>query len=129
MIARCNKPSKQSYHRYGGRGIKVCDRWLGRDGLANFIADMGPRPSPKHSVDRIKNDGNYEPGNCRWATQKEQQRNRCNNRLVTAYGVTKTLIEWSEEFGVPYFTIWYRLSFGWPTEKAVSAPPRKTRKV
>lgn len=74
--SRCLNPKANAYYRYGGRGITICDRWLGKDGLKNFSEDMGERPSPKHSVDRINNNGNYEPGNCRWATVKEQGANR-----------------------------------------------------
>lgn len=80
MIARCESTRRRQYHNYGGRGISVCDRWRHGDGRRTgvecFIADMGPKPSPQHSVDRRDNDGNYEPGNCRWATPLEQTRNR-----------------------------------------------------
>jgi hypothetical protein len=75
MKDRCLNANNAKFKDYGGRGIKVCDRWLGDDGFTNFIADMGRRPSPEHSIDRIENDGNYEPGNCRWATRSQQQRN------------------------------------------------------
>lgn len=76
IIKRCTNPNGQGAHRYIGRGISVCDRWTGDNGFENFMADMGPRPSPIHSVDRIDNDGNYEPDNCKWSTPKEQARNR-----------------------------------------------------
>lgn len=72
---RCNSPTYHNYPRYGARGIKVCERW---DIFENFLADMGPRPAPGYSVERINNDGNYEPSNCKWATQKEQNNNKCN---------------------------------------------------
>ncbi|HEY1814872.1 MAG TPA: hypothetical protein VGG74_21140 [Kofleriaceae bacterium] len=79
-IQRCTNPENQSFKNYGARGISVCARWLGNRGFTNFLADMGRRPSSKHSIDRINNDGNYEPSNCRWATAKQQARNKRHRR-------------------------------------------------
>jgi hypothetical protein len=76
MLQRCNQPSSKTYKHYGARGIKVCTRWTGKDGYQNFVTDMGPRPTQKHTIDRENNDGNYEPSNCRWATPSQQQLNR-----------------------------------------------------
>jgi len=78
MKTRCYNPNYDKFHRYGGRGIKVCDRWL--ESFDNFFADMGLAPSPKHSIDRINNDGNYEPSNCKWSTQSEQTRNKTHHK-------------------------------------------------
>lgn len=80
MKQRCSNPDHDSYERYGGRGITVCDRWV--DSFENFLADMGRKPSAAHSIDREDNDGNYEPGNCRWATGVEQQANRACSRAA-----------------------------------------------
>jgi hypothetical protein len=84
MINRCYQPSSERFSRYGGRGIVVCDRW--HHSFENFLADMGRKPSPKHSIDRIDNDGNYEPGNCRWATASEQQRNKSRRKKARSEG-------------------------------------------
>jgi hypothetical protein len=82
MFRRCCDPNSKAFGNYGGRGITICERWQGEKGIENFLADMGPRPSPQHSIDRFpNNDGNYEPGNCRWATRKEQVNNRRLKRI------------------------------------------------
>jgi hypothetical protein len=118
---RCTYPSVAGYENYGGRGIIVCERWLGEHGFENFLADMGERPSKGHSIDRFPNkDGNYEPGNCRWATRKEQQRNRADNTNLTAFGETMTLVEWSERVGIEADTIGRRLERGWDVERALT---------
>ena|SRR5579859_6660637 len=94
---RCYNPKDINYKNYGGRGIKVCDRWL--ESFENFLADMGPKPSSKHSIDRFPdNDGDYGPGNTRWATRAEQSRNTSRNKRLTIGGETKLLIDWSIDF-------------------------------
>lgn len=97
---RCCNPKDKHYPDYGGRGIRVCDRWLGEHGFENFLADMGERPSAKHSIDRIDVNGDYCPENCRWATAKEQANNKRNNILIEHNGEVRTLPEWCDSFGV-----------------------------
>ncbi|MDV2997668.1 MAG: hypothetical protein N4J56_007373 [Chroococcidiopsis sp. SAG 2025] len=121
MIRRCTNPNSDNWHRYGGRGIKVAERW--KD-FNNFLANMGERPSLKHKLDRINNDGDYEPGNCCWKTQKEQMRNTSVNRIIIAWGRSQTLTEWAEETGIKIATISKRLKCGWDSEKALSVPVR-----
>lgn len=119
--SRCYKPANKNYGRYGGRGITMCERWL--DSFENFFTDMGPRPSAKHSIDRIDNNGNYEPGNCRWATQKEQARNKESNVMLEWAGMTLSLVEWCEKAGVSYRMVRDRLSkLNWPWPQALYTP-------
>lgn len=106
-----------NYKNYGGRGIKICDRWSGKNGFENFVSDMGPRPSKNHSIDRINNDGNYEPSNCRWATNKEQSRNKRTNIIITFDNKTQTLMEWSKELGISHRTLLNRWRYGQPIER------------
>lgn len=116
MIARCDDPT-----RYGAKGITVCDRW--RESFGAFLEDMGPRPFDGASLDRLDNAKGYAPGNCRWATSTEQNRNKTNNRIVEAFGERRCLAEWSERFGVKASTIRTRLDeLNWPPESAVSTP-------
>lgn len=120
MLSRCTRANVLHYNRYGGRGIRVCERWKS---FENFLADMGKRPSPSHSLDRIDNDGDYCPENCRWATKTEQSRNTSANRLITFAGDTKTLTEWAETLGLKASTLYARLvTLGWPLEKAFNKP-------
>lgn len=114
MRKRCNQPSLDSYERYGGRGVRVCERWAS---FQCFLEDMGEKPSPSHSIDRIDNNGNYEPNNCRWATCEEQARNRSNSIKLELNGISKTLPEWSEATGIKYITLYYRYRKGWSVEK------------
>lgn len=117
MISRCHNPKVKCFPDYGGRGIKVCDRW--RYSFENFIADVGPRPSPKHSLDRKDNDGDYCPENCRWATRKDQGNNTRKTRFITANGITQSARDWSLQTGVERQTILSRLQRGWTPERAL----------
>lgn len=117
MNDRCYNSNHAFYKDYGGRGISVCERW--RKSFTNFLDDMGERPSKLHTIDRIDGNGNYEPDNCRWATRKEQARNRKTNRLIAFNGVTRTLAEWSELTGINREKISWRIDHGWPIEKAM----------
>lgn len=122
MIGRCEDPKDSRYADYGGRGIRVCDRW--RSDARNFLADMGPRPSARHSLDRINNDGPYDPANCRWATRTEQANNRRNNRFVTAQGMRLTVADWARRTGIQAATICARMDkLGWSPERAVEVRP------
>ena len=117
VISRCNDKTHHQYHHYGARGIKVCDAWLT---FVGFFRDMGERPEGM-TIDRINNDGNYEPGNCRWATKSEQRRNsRQRINWLTHQGVTLPLLEWSEILGIRPNKIRYRLSHGWAVDRALS---------
>ena len=122
MKARCYTKSSSRYANYGGRGIRVCDRWL--ESFDIFCEDMGPRPTSEHQIDRIDNDGDYEPSNCRWALRIEQARNRSTTRLITSGGETKCLQEWAQDLSVNPQTIADRLDRGWDKDKAVSTEAR-----
>jgi hypothetical protein len=110
MLARCYSTKSAQYKNYGARGISVCDRW--RESFENFVEDMGMAPSPSHSLDRIDVNGNYEKSNCRWATWKEQQRNRTNNHVIEIDGMKKSLAEWCEIYGVPQSRTCSRIARG-----------------
>lgn len=125
MKQRCLDVGCKAYVHYGGRGISVFNCW--RDSFEAFLADVGERPGPEYELDRIDNDGNYEPGNVRWATRKEQMRNTRASRRITAGGLTHTLSEWSELSGIRRSTIAFRIDkCGWSPEKAVSTGSRET---
>lgn len=117
MKTRCLNSHRSEYTRYGGRGITICDRWL--HSFESFFADMGERPTPWHSIDRINNDGNYEPDNCRWATVQQQAENRSNVQQLEFGGQVDTLKGWSRRSGIPYSTLRRRLTAGWPLWKAL----------
>ncbi len=109
--------------RYGGRGIAICDRWL--NSFENFLEDMDKRPSTLHSIERIDNNGNYEPSNCRWATKKEQARNRRSNVFITYNNETLCINEWAERSSINQMTFWSRIfRYKWSIEKAINHPIR-----
>lgn len=119
MHNRCKGTIKKSRKHYFDRGIKVCDRW---NSFKNFYADMGQRPSPKHTVERIDNNGNYEPGNCRWATRAEQSLNTSVNRRISFDGQSLTAGEWAAQIGIKRQTIVQRLRRGWSIERTLTTP-------
>jgi hypothetical protein len=125
MRDRCNNPDDESWPRYGGRGIKVCERW---QSFADFLNDMGFRPSPSHSLDRADNDGDYEPQNCRWATKKEQSNNCHDNKLVMINGFLISLAEAARLAGVSAQGMEYRVQAGWPSDKLL-IPGKRGRTI
>jgi hypothetical protein len=132
IINRCHSKTSEKYPYYGGRGIAVCERW--RSSLESFIEDMGDVPEGL-SIDRIDNNGNYEPGNCRWVTMKEQCRNRRSNRHIEFDGKIKTIAEWAEVTGIPATVIIARIDkCGYSVEQSLTQPcrvcsPRKKKAV
>lgn len=120
MKQRCNNPLNTRYKDYGGRGVQVCQEW--RNSFEAFYAAMGPRPSKAHTVDRIDNDGNYEPGNCRWATKVEQSENQRCSILITIDGKTMGLARWASELGLSKSTVRHRIKHGWAAIDAVTTP-------
>jgi len=125
MIQRCTNESADDFRNYGGRGIGVCERWRS---FEPFLADMGRRPSPHHSIDRIDNAGNYEPSNCRWATMREQALNRRNNRDVEVDGVRMPIKSWCEATGITRSALSQRIGkLGWSPRRAVTQPVRPMR--
>jgi hypothetical protein len=118
MRQRCENPNDLAYKNYGGRGISICERWKT---FENFAADMGAMPDD-HSLERIDVNGNYEPSNCRWATDLEQSRNTRKTRWIEYCGVRACLAEWSDRTGMRRGTISARLKNGWSVERALTAP-------
>ena len=126
IIQRCNNPKNERYKNYGGRGIKVCDQWQGMYGSLNFyIWALNNGYDDTLSIDRIDVNGNYEPNNCRWATEKEQQNNRTNNHLITFDGRTQTLQMWADEYGIYKRTLLSRLEKGMPIDVALTIKKHK----
>jgi hypothetical protein len=117
MMSRCYNPRDKRFSRYGGRGIKVCTQWHTPD---IFILDMAPTHAPGLQIERIDNNGNYMPENCRWATHTEQQRNRSNSVMITIAGETRSLPEWCEKFNAPYHRTRERIRAGWEPVRALT---------
>lgn len=126
MKNRCYNPKVESYADYGARGITVCDPWL--EDFGAFVRDMGRRPSPKHELDRINNNGPYSPENCRWVLRRQNANNKRSNILLTVDGVTKAIGEWASLMGVSYNMILRRVMSKWPDRDAVLIPSLKTLK-
>lgn len=119
MIQRCGDSNHRAFNRYGGRGIKVCERWLS---FPNFYKDMGPRPSKQHSIDRKNNDQGYSPENCHWATWVEQATNTRANVRLTFNGTTQCLSQWERVLGLTRGRLHARLKSGWSIERALKTP-------
>jgi hypothetical protein len=119
MIERCKNPNADNYRWYGGRGIKVCRQWAN---FAAFLADMGPRPSLEHSIERRDNSLGYTPANCYWATRHDQQRNKVSSRMLTWKGRTMCAADWAAERGLKRPTLCWRLKSGWSVARALSTP-------
>lgn len=128
MIQRCTNRKFRQYLDYGGRGIKVHPAWL-IAGFPEFLKAVGPRPSSQHTIDRIDNDGNYEPGNVRWATRVQQNRNTSKNVMLTVRGETCSLAEWHERTGIGHSTLRARIALGWRPEQIVLTPVRRMRRT
>jgi hypothetical protein len=120
---RCNNPNVPEYRNYGGRGIKFCF-----DSLEQFILEVGRRPTPDHSLDRIDVDGDYAPGNVRWATLKVQNRNKRTTRMLTFNGRTQCQAAWAEEIGMSQGTLDSRLNLGWSVEDIINTPVGSSRR-
>lgn len=125
MKQRCSNDKIAQFKDYGGRGIKVCKRWMR---FENFLADMGRAPSPQHSVERKNNSGNYTKSNCKWATRKEQANNQRTNQIITYRGENKTLKQWCDQLNLHYDRMRFRIVYlNWSVEEAFSTSKLKSR--
>lgn len=120
MKDRCFNPRSQRYGRYGARGIAVCDRW--KESFLAFIEDVGPRPSPKHSLERVNNNGHYEPGNVVWAEREQQANNKSTSVILEFRGESLSVNQWARRLGICNRTIGMRLNAGWSIEKTLTTP-------
>lgn len=131
MKQRCYNKNNKRYKHYGGRGIKICDEWLDKEnGFINFYNwSMQNEYADNLTIDRIDVNGNYEPDNCRWITNKEQQSNKTNNHFITYNNETHTITEWGKIYNINEGTICSRLQNGWNVERALTTPPRKKKEI
>lgn len=120
MRMRCHCPGHPDYGNYGKRGITVCDKWF--NSFESFIADMGYRPTVNHSIDRINNNGNYEPLNCRWTSKRVQANNRRTNNIIIFMGIKYTVAEAARKFNMGYYHLWQRINRGWEAHDAILTP-------
>lgn len=127
MKYRCYNPSRKEYPRYGGRGIKVCDEWMEFEPFMRWAVDNGY--SEDLTLDRINNDGDYTPSNCRWVSRKVQSLNKSTNRYITYNGQTKTITQWATDNNMPYYVLRKRIDIlNWDFKRAISEPPKKMKK-
>jgi hypothetical protein len=127
MKQRCNNPASKEWVNYGGRGITVCKSW--QKSYSSFLRNMGRRPSKRHSLDRIDNDKGYYPSNCRWATKREQSVNKRNNLIIKYKGVSKALVEWTDEFSMPFALVRNRIrKLGWTPAEALTTPIKREKR-
>jgi hypothetical protein len=126
MRQRCNNPAHKQYAHYGGRGISVCESW--NTSFDAFLQDMGLRPGPDYSIDRLENDGNYEPANCAWRTAQDQMNNRRTTVLLCFRGQTKPLAHWAAVMGIKHSILYRRIRDGWGTARALTTPAAKRTK-
>jgi hypothetical protein len=124
MIQRCTNPKDKGYKNYGARGIVICPSW--RASFQAFYADMGARPSPLHSIERVDNNGPYSPENCVWGTRNQQNRNRRSCIALTIGGRTQLVVDWARERGMSPFLIYRRLHRGWSAWRAVMTPAKQS---
>lgn len=120
MKQRCYNQNHARYKDWGGRGIRVCDEWL--NSFQAFLSHVGLRPSPVHTVERINNNGDYEPGNVHWALPVDQARNRRDNRVIVFNGESKILGDWAKQYGLRFGCLHWRLKNGWPLDRAITTP-------
>lgn len=126
IVQRCMNPKNDAYRNYGGRGITICQEW--RESFTCFLRDMGFRPGPMFTIERIDNNGNYEPGNCKWIPKAQQSSNRRTNHILIFRGESKPIWQWAAELAIKETTIRTRLHRGWTPEQIFSLPPQRGKK-